>query len=225
MSNRKEFEKYAAKHHRIKPDYVEGYVDHVENMTRSVIVEDNTRRGYPMNVFDKLIDDRIMFFNKEVNDETASVAVAQLLFLESVSPEKDIIMYIHSPGGSIHAGLAIHDTMQYIKPDVATVCIGMAASMGAVLLAAGQPGKRSALPHARIMIHQPMGGIQGQAKDIEITFQHITSLQKDLYKILAERTGKSFETIERDADRDYWMRADEAKVYGMIDQVLEVGKK
>lgn len=221
MSNRKEFEKYATKHHCIKPAYLEGYIDNVENMTRSVMVEENTRRGYPMSVFDKLIDDRIMFFNKEVNDETASVATAQLLFLASVSPEKDITIYIHSPGGSIHAGLAIYDTMQYIQPNVGTVCIGLAASMAAVLLAAGQAGKRSALPHSRIMIHQPMGGTQGQAKDMEISLQQVISLKKDLYKILAKHTGKSFDAIEKDADRDYWMRPGEAKEYGMIDQVLD----
>ena len=155
-----------------------------------------------------------------IDDHIANIITAQLLFLESTDPSKDIIMYINSPGGSVHAGLGIYDTMQYIKPDIATICTGLAASMGAVLLAAGEAKKRSALTHSRIMIHQPMGGAQGQATDMEISLKQILELKKDLYDILSKHSGKTANQIEKDADRDYWMRAAEAKKYGLIDEVL-----
>ena len=157
---------------------------------------------------------------EQVHDGMANTVIAQMLFLESEDPDKDINVYINSPGGSVTAGLAIYDTMQYISSDVATICTGMAASMGAVLMAAGEKGKRTALPHSRIMIHQPLGGAQGQASDIEITFKEINKLKKELYDILASHTGKPYKTIEKDGDRDFWMTAEEAKAYGMIDEVL-----
>ena len=168
-----------------------------------------------------MISDRIIFLGMGIDDQIANIITAQLLFLESTDPTKDIIMYINSPGGSVYAGLGIYDTMQYIKPDIATICTGLAASMGAVLLAAGSNKKRSALPHSRIMIHQPMGGAQGQASDMEISLKQILELKKDLYQILSKHSGKSLEDIERDSDRDYWMRATDAKKYGLIDEVLE----
>ena len=165
--------------------------------------------------------DRSIFLGMQVDDHIANIIIAQLLFLESTEPNKDILLYINSPGGAVYPGLGIYDTMQYVRPTVATICTGLAASMGAVLLAGGAPGKRSALPHARIMIHQPLGGAQGQASDIEITIKQMMGIKKDLYHILAQHTGKSAEDIEKDADRDFWMRAQQAQAYGIIDEVLE----
>jgi ATP-dependent Clp protease protease subunit len=173
-----------------------------------------------MDVFSRLMMDRIIFLGVPIDDYVANIIMAQLLFLESTDPSKDIQIYFNSPGGSVHAGLGIYDTMQYIKCDVATICTGMAASMGAVLLTAGTEGKRSALKHSRIMIHQPMGGAQGQASDIEITAREILKLRKELYNIIADHSGNTFERVEKDSDRDYWMTAQEAKEYGMIDEVL-----
>jgi ATP-dependent Clp protease protease subunit len=173
-----------------------------------------------MDVFSRLMMDRIIFLGVPIDDYVANIIMAQLLFLESTDPSKDIQIYFNSPGGSVHAGLGIYDTMQYIKCDVATICTGMAASMGAVLLTAGTKGKRSALKHSRIMIHQPMGGAQGQASDIEITAREIMKLKKELYTIIADHSGNTFEKVEKDSDRDYWMTALEAKEYGMIDEVL-----
>ena len=164
--------------------------------------------------------DRIIFLGLPIDDYVANVIQAQLLYLESTDPSKDISIYFNSPGGSVHAGLGIYDTMQYISSDVATICTGMAASMGAVLLTAGTKGKRTALKHSRIMIHQPMGGAQGQASDIEITAREILKLRKELYTIIADHSGNSFKKVEKDSDRDYWMTAEEAKDYGMIDEVL-----
>jgi len=169
--------------------------------------------------------DRIIFFGTAVDDYVANVITAQLLFLESSDPKKDIIMYINSPGGSVHAGLGIYDTMQYVNPDVATICTGLAASMGAVLLAAGANKKRSGLPHARIMIHQPSAGMQGTSSDMEISMRQTLELKKDLYNILSKHSGQTYEKIEKDSDRDYWMRAAEARDYGLIDEVLERIKK
>ena len=173
-----------------------------------------------MDVFSRLMMDRILFLGVPIDDYVANIIQAQLLFLESTDPSKDIQVYMNTPGGGVHAGLGIYDTMQYISPDIATICTGMAASMGAVLLAAGTPGKRSALTHSRIMIHQPMGGAQGQAADIEITAREILKLKKELYDILAKHSGNTYKKIEKDSDRDYWMTAEEAKKYGMIDEVL-----
>lgn len=178
-----------------------------------------------MDVFSRLMMDRIIFLGTQVDDYTANVIQAQLLYLDSCDPGKDISIYLNTPGGSVYAGLGIYDTMQYISCDVATICTGMAASMGAVLLVAGAKGKRSALKHGRVMIHQPMGGAQGQASDIEITAREIQKLKKELYTIISEHSGNDFAKIEKDSDRDYWMTADEAKEYGMIDEVLVKEKK
>ncbi|MCY7351198.1 MAG: ATP-dependent Clp protease proteolytic subunit [Cytophagaceae bacterium] len=188
-------------------------------MTRSVI-EERPMPFREVDVFSRLMADRIIFFGLPVDDNIANIVVAQMLFLESVDSKRDIMMYVNSPGGSVYAGLGVYDTMQYIRPDVSTICTSLAASMGAVLLAGGAPGKRSALPHARIMIHQPSGGAQGPSKDIEITAREIVKLRQELYEILASHTNRSYEQIESDSDRDHWLKADEAKEYGLIDEVL-----
>ncbi|MBD1397802.1 ATP-dependent Clp protease proteolytic subunit [Pontibacter sp. JH31] len=193
-------------------------------MTRSVI-EERPTNFREIDVFSRLIMDRIIFLGTQVDDFIANIITAQLLFLESADAKKDILLYINSPGGSVYAGLGIYDTMQYVNPDVATICTGLAASMGAVLLAGGAKNKRSALPHARVMIHQPMGGTQGQASDIEITAREILKLKKELYEILAEHSGKSYQDIYDNSDRDYWMKAEEAKEYGLIDEVLHRKKE
>ena len=184
------------------------------------VVEQTSRGERSYDIFSRLLNDRIVMLSEEVNDATASLVVAQLLYLEAQDPDKDIQFYINSPGGSVSAGLAIYDTMQYIKPDVSTICVGMAASMGAFLLSSGAKGKRIALPNAEIMIHQPSGGSQGQATDIQIQAEHILKIKKKLNAILAENTGKPVETVAADCERDYFMSADEAKEYGLIDKVL-----
>jgi ATP-dependent Clp protease protease subunit len=194
-----------------------------EDMTRTVIEE----RNMPfreVDVFSRLMADRIIFLGTGIDDYIANIIQAQMLFLESADAKKDIQVYINSPGGSVYAGLGIYDTMQYINPDVATICTGMAASMGAVLLCAGAAGKRTALKHSRVMIHQPMGGARGQASDIEITAREIQKLKKELYTIIADHSGKTYDDVWNDSDRDYWMIAEEAKAYGMIDEVLEKKK-
>lgn len=220
MNHGQEFRKYAVKHLGMNGLTVDGYMSHtVENMTRAII-EERPMNFREVDVFSRLMADRIIFFGMPVDDQIANIVVAQLLFLESADPKKDILMYINSPGGSVYAGLGIYDTMQYVRPDVATVCTSLAASMGAVLLAGGAAGKRAALPHARIMIHQPSGGAQGQSVDIEITAREIVKLRGELYEILAHHTGQPIEKIEADSDRDKWMRAIEAKEYGLIDEVL-----
>lgn len=227
MINKDEFRKFAIKGQNLGSNIVDQYINHIEstsrhyvtNMTRSVIEERPTRFA-EIDVFSRLIMDRIIFLGTGVDDNISNIIVAQLLFLESVDAKKDILMYVNSPGGSVYAGLGIYDTMQYVNPDVATICTGLAASMGAVLLSGGAAGKRSALPHSRIMIHQPLGGAQGQATDIEITARQILILKKELNEILAKHSGKSLDEIEKHVDRDYWMKADEAKAYGLIDEVL-----
>ncbi len=220
MNHGQEFRKYAVKHLGMSGLTVDGYVNHtVENMTRAII-EERPMNFREVDVFSRLMADRIIFFGMPVDDQIANIVVAQLLFLESADPKKDILMYINSPGGSVYAGMGIYDTMQYVRPDVATVCTSLAASMGAVLLAGGAAGKRAALPHARIMIHQPSGGAQGQSVDIEITAREIVKLREELYEILAHHTGQTIQQIEADSDRDKWMRAFEAKEYGLIDEVL-----
>lgn len=217
-----EFEKYATKHHGINSNYYNKIISTVTppvGMTPNII-EERQMNAVAMDVFSRLMMDRIIFMGTGINDQVANIIQAQLLFLESTDAKKDIQIYINSPGGSVYAGLGIYDTMQFIKPDVATICTGMAASMGAVLLCAGQAGKRSALPHSRVMIHQPLGGAQGQASDIEITAREIITLKEELYNIIAKHSGQTYDKVYNDSDRDYWMKADKAKEYGMVDEVL-----
>ncbi|MTG96804.1 MULTISPECIES: ATP-dependent Clp endopeptidase proteolytic subunit ClpP [Myroides] len=216
MDYGKEFQKYATKHHGINSMY---YDKIVSSMT-PYIIEERQMNVASMDVFSRLMMDRVIFLGTAIDDYVANIIQAQLLFLESVDNEKDISIYVNSPGGGVYAGLGIYDTMQFIKPDVATICTGMAASMGAVLLCAGAAGKRSALPHSRVMIHQPLGGAQGQASDIEITAREIMKLKDELYQIISKHSGQSMEKVHHDSDRDYWMIAQEAKEYGMIDEVL-----
>lgn len=197
---------------------------HVENVMRDSyispsILEERQLNVTQMDVFSRLMMDRIIFLGTEVNDYTANVIQAQLLYLDSADSERDIHIYLNTPGGSVYAGLGIYDTMQFVRSKVGTICTGMAASMGAVLLVAGEKGMRAALPHSRVMIHQPMGGIQGQASDIEITAKEILKLKDELYQIIAERSGQDIERIRRDADRDYWMTSADALQYGMIDRI------
>lgn len=214
-----EFRKYATKHHGISSIRTDAYISNISNMTRTVI-EERPTNFREIDVFSRLMADRIIFLGTAIDDYISNIIVAQLLFLESTDSRKDILMYINSPGGSVYAGLGIYDTMHYIKPDVATICTGMAASMGAVLLCAGADGKRSGLKHSRVMIHQPLGGAQGQASDIEITHREIQKIKKELYEIIALHSKQPYEKIWQDADRDYWMIAEEAKAYGLIDEVL-----
>jgi ATP-dependent Clp protease protease subunit len=225
MFTKKEFRDYAVKHRGLNGLAFDQYTSIYNDYISPTIIEERQLNVATMDVFSRLMMDRIIFLGVGINDYVANVIQAQLLFLESVDATKDIQIYINSPGGSVYAGLGIYDTMQYISPDVATICTGMAASMGAVLLCAGHAGKRTALEHSRVMIHQPLGGAQGQASDIEITAREILKLKKELYEILAKHTGQPYEKIEEDSDRDYWMRADEAKAYGMIDEVLIKTKK
>jgi len=220
MHPKNEFKKYATKHLGISSLSLERYTSIYNNYISPTIIEERQLNIAQMDVFSRLMMDRIIFLGVPIDDYVANIIQAQLLFLESADPSKDIQIYMNTPGGGVHAGLGIYDTMQYISPDIATICTGMAASMGAVLLAAGTPGKRSALTHSRVMIHQPMGGAQGQAIDIEITTREIVKLRKELYDILAKHSGNPFKRIEKDSDRDYWMTAQEAKEYGMIDEVL-----
>ena len=223
MTDRNEFLKYAVKDRGMSSQTVRDYISHaygVENLTRTVI-EERQMPFREVDVFSRLMADRIIFLGTGIDDYIANIIQAQLLFLESTDASKDIQIYINSPGGSVYAGLGIYDTMQYIRPDVATICTGMAASMGAVLLCAGAAGKRTGLKHSRVMIHQPLGGASGQASDIEITAREIQKLKKELYAIIAHHSGQTDKKVWNDSDRDYWMIAAEAKEYGMIDEVLE----
>jgi ATP-dependent Clp protease protease subunit len=195
----------------------------VQNLT-PYILEERQLNVSQMDVFSRLMMDRIIFLGTGIDDQVANIVQAQLLFLQSADAKRDIQIYLNSPGGSVYAGLGIYDTMQFIEPEVATICTGMAASMGAVLMCAGAKGKRSALTHSRVMIHQPLGGAQGQASDIEITAREIQKLKKELYDIIAKHSGKDYEQVWKDSDRDYWMTAQEAKEYGMVDEIL-TGKK
>ncbi len=215
----KEFRNYAVKHQGLPGTLVDDYIGDVQNMTQYVI-EERPGNFRAIDVFTRLISDRIIFLGMGIDDQISNIIVAQLLFLQSTDSKKDIQMYINSPGGSVYAGLGIYDTMNYIGPDVATICTGLAASMGAILLTAGEKGKRSALPHARVMIHQPMAGVGGKASDIEISVRQGLELKKELHQILSDKTGQSVEKIEKDADRDFWMKSAEAKAYGIIDEVL-----
>ena len=215
-----EFEKYAHLHCGISSLRLHDYKALTASYINPMILEERQLNVTQLDVFSRLMMERILFLGAPINDDVANIIQAQLLFLESADPSKDIQIYINSPGGSVSAGLGIYDTMQLINCDVATICTGMAASMGAVLLAAGAAGKRSALPHSRVMIHQPLGGVQGQASDIEITAREIARLKHELYEILSYHSGKSIAEIEHDVDRDYWLSAAEAKEYGLIDMVM-----
>jgi ATP-dependent Clp protease protease subunit len=223
MNYSHEFRKYAVKHHGISSTNIDRYIG--SNLLKPYIIEERQLNVAQMDVFSRLMMDRIIFLGSEIFDEVANIIQAQLLFLESVDSGKDIQIYINSPGGEVYAGLGIYDTIQYISPDVATICTGMAASMAAILLTAGTKGKRSALPHSRIMIHQPMGGARGQASDIEITAREIQKLKNELYEIIAFHSGQEFDKVAKDGDRDYWMIAQEAKDYGMIDEILKRNAK
>lgn len=227
MSNPNEFYKYATKHAGISSADLERYmktsVPNIHGFTPQVI-EERQMNVVGMDVFSRLMMDRIIFLGVPVNDYVANVIQAQLLFLESTDNKRDIQMFINSPGGSVISGLGIYDTMQYVSPEIGTICTGLAASMGAVLLTAGTKGKRTCLPHSRVMIHQPSGGMQGQFSDMEISYNLIKNMRNELYDIMAHHTGKTFEDIEKDSDRDNWMTAKEAKEYGLVDEVLSRSK-
>ncbi|MBQ4355481.1 MAG: ATP-dependent Clp endopeptidase proteolytic subunit ClpP [Bacteroidales bacterium] len=216
----KDFRNYAVKQHGISSLHVDHYASVVNDYLTPYIIEERPMNITQLDVFSRLMKDRIIFLGVPIDDDVANIIEAQLLFLESQDPDRDIQIYLNSPGGYVHAGLGIYDTMQYIKPDVSTICTGMAASMAAVLLCAGADGKRFALPHSRVMIHQPLGGAQGQASDIEIEAREIQKLKKELYEIIAHHSGKDYDQVWKDCDRNYWMVAAEAKEYGMIDEVL-----
>lgn len=224
MNQDNEFKKYATKHLGINSLTLDRYINNatpsvITNLTPNIIEERTMNIGV-MDIFSRLMMDRIIFLGVGINDEVANIVMGQLLFLESTNPNRDIQIYINSPGGSVYAGLGIYDTMQYISSDVATICTGMAASMGAVLMCAGTHGKRTALKHSRVMIHQPLGGVQGQATEIEITYKEINKLKTELYDIISLHSGQPYEKVEKDSDRDYWMTSTEAKEYGMVDEVL-----
>ena len=221
----KDFVHYAHAHLRMNTNALNDYITASTGYINPTIIEERQLNVAQMDVFSRLMMDRIIFLGTEVNDYTANVIQAQLLYLDNADPGKDISIYINSPGGSVYAGFGIYDTMQYVGCDVSTMCTGMAASMAAVLLVAGAEGKRYALPHSRVMIHQPMGGMQGQASDIEIAAKEILKVKAELYKIIADHSGRSVEDIERDSDRDKWMTAAEALEYGMIDKVLGSSKQ
>jgi len=225
-----EFEKYATKHLGISSlalhnyqSIANGYIK--DNYINPTIIEERQLNVAQMDVFSRLMMDRIIFLGTGINDYVSNIIQAQLLFLESIDKEKDIQIYLNSPGGGVYAGLGIYDTMQYVSPDIATICTGMAASMGAVLLCAGTKGKRTALKHSRVMIHQPSVGAEGMSSDIQIVAKEIQILKTELYQIIAEHSGQEFSKIEKDGDRDYWMTSEEAKSYGMIDDVLIKQKK
>ncbi|TAL61674.1 MAG: ATP-dependent Clp endopeptidase proteolytic subunit ClpP [Bacteroidetes bacterium] len=226
MFDQNEFRKYATKHRGISSLNYERFTSISNAAIRNdsyispTIIEERQLNIATMDVFSRLMMDRIIFLGVPINDYVANIIQAQLLFLESADAKKDIQIYLNTPGGSVYAGLGIYDTMQYIAPGVATICTGMAASMGAVIMCAGAPTRRSALPHARIMIHQPMGGAEGQASDIEITAREIQKLKKELYEIIAKHSGQTYEKVWENSDRDYWMTAQEAKDYGMVDEIL-----
>jgi ATP-dependent Clp protease protease subunit len=225
MSDIKDFRKYAADRFGISSLSMQRYISASNGYISPTIIEERQLNVASMDVFSRLMMDRIIFLGLPIDDYVANIIQAQLLYLDSSDPGKDIQIYLNTPGGAVHAGMGIYDTMQYISADVATICTGMAASMGAVLLTAGTKGKRSALKHSRIMIHQPMGGAEGQASDIEIVVKEILKIKKELYEVIAMHTGQPLEKVEKDADRDHWMTAPEAKDYGMIDEVLSKNKK
>jgi ATP-dependent Clp protease protease subunit len=221
MSNFEDFDKYARGKKGLSSLTLHRYTSVFSNYISPTIIEERQLNVATMDVFSRLMMDRIIFLGLPIDDYVANIIEAQLLYLDSTDPGKDIQLYFNTPGGSVYAGLGIYDTMQYITADIATICTGMAASMGAILLTAGTKGKRSALKHSRVMIHQPMGGAEGHASDIEITAREIIKLKKELYEIIALHSGNPFEKVEKDADRDYWMTSEEAKEYGMIDEILQ----
>jgi len=225
MSILDDFGKYAKSNRGVSSLSLHRYTSIYGSYISPTIIEERQLNVASMDVFSRLMMDRIIFLGLPIDDYVANIIQAQLLYLDSSDPGKDIQIYFNTPGGSVNAGLGIYDTMQYISADIATICTGMAASMGAVLLIAGKKGKRSALKHSRIMIHQPMGGAEGQASDIEITVREIVKLKKELYEIIALHSGNSFEKVEKDSDRDYWMTSQEAKDYGMIDEILQKTQK
>jgi ATP-dependent Clp protease protease subunit len=225
MNLGKEFEKYAVHHRGISSNTLHSYQQHqVTNLTPNII-EERPMNIAVMDVYSRLMMDRIIFLGYPINDEVANIVTAQMLFLESTDRTRDIQMYINSPGGSVYSGLGVYDTMNYITPDVSTICIGMAASMAAVLLCAGTKGKRTALKHSRVIMHQPSGAIGGQASDIEITVQEIKKIKKNLYDAISFHTGKSVKQVEKDCDRDYWLTSEEAKEYGLVDEVLLINPR
>lgn len=224
MFDNNEFKKYATQHRGINSNTFDSYTNHNIGNVTPYIIEERQLNVTQMDVFSRLMMDRVIFLGTGIDDQVANIIQAQLLFLQSVDAKKDIQIYMNSPGGSVYAGLGIYDTMQYITPDVATICTGMAASMGAVLMCAGTKGKRAALKHSRVMIHQPLGGAQGQASDIEITAREIQKLKKELYEIIASHSGQKYDKVWTDSDRDCWMTAEEAKAYGMVDEVLTKSK-
>ncbi len=225
MTDPKDFKKYMTKHRGVSSMTFQDYTSAINAYISPTIIEERQLNVASMDIFSRLMMDRIIFLGTPINDDVANIIMGQLLYLESVDAKKDIMIYLNSPGGSVYAGLGIYDVMQYVAPDIATICTGMAASMASVLLCAGAKGKRSALNHARVMIHQPMGGAEGQASDIEITAKQIQILKKELYEIIANHSGQKYDKVWEDGDRDFWMRAEEAKKYGMIDEVLTKGAK
>ena len=227
MDSSQEFQKYATKHRGISSMTLHNYTSAYGNYINPTITEDwdANRRSVTMDVFSRLMQDRIIFLGVPINDTVANIIQAQLLFLESSAPKDDIEIYLNSPGGQVYAGLAIYDTMQFISSSVSTICTGMAASMGAVLLCAGEKGKRSSLQHSRVMIHQPLGGTHGQASDIQIAAREIEKLKKELYEIIAKHSNKTYDQVSKDGDRDFWMSSKEALEYGMIDEILKSDSK
>ena len=225
MNIGKEFEKYAVKHKGINSNTLHGYINHnVTNLTPNII-EERPMNIAVMDVYSRLMMDRIIFLGYPVTDEVANIITAQLLFLESTDRTRDIQLYINSPGGGVYAGLGLYDTMQFVSPDIATICTGVAASMSAVLMSAGAAGKRTALKHARIMLHQPSAGAMGQASDVEITVNEVRKVKQELYEVLAAHTGQTVDRVAKDCDRDYWMTAAEAKDYGLVDEVLLINTR
>ena len=220
MIDSNDFRKFAVKHRGISGNLFDSYTKVTDSYISPTIIEERQLNVASMDVFSRLMMDRIIFLGTEINDDVANIVQAQLLYLESADSSKDISIYLNSPGGSVYAGLGIYDTMQYISSNVATICTGLAASMAAVLLVAGENGKRSALPHSRVMIHQPLGGAQGQATDIEITAREILKLRTELFEIISNHSGKPYDEVARDSERDHWMTADEAQAYGLVDKVI-----
>jgi ATP-dependent Clp protease, protease subunit len=225
MNTGKEFEKHAVKHRGISSNTLDEYIKHnITNLTPNII-EERPMNVAVMDVYSRLMMDRIIFLGYPVNDEVANIITAQLLFLESTDRTRDVQLYINSPGGGVYAGLGLYDTMQFVNPDIATICTGIAASMSAVLMAAGAPGKRSALKHSRIMMHQPSAGAAGQASDVQITVNEVRKIKHELYEILSNHTGQSVEKVAKDSNRDFWMTAEEAKEYGLVDEVLTTNSR